>query len=470
MDTIAAIATPLGVGALGIVRLSGAKAISIAGEFVESAPALDAAPTRQAVVARVRDQRLGAGGQGPAMDDSTIDSAIVIKYVAPASFTGEDMVEITAHGSPVILRRILALALRSGAREALPGEFTQRAFLNGKLDLAQAQAVCGMIRAQSDLAARLELRIVSGQLTRRLNQVLGSLAEGAALADLLVDHPDEPEIAPQSSPQHLARSLEEIVRELNRLRSGFESAQKIREGFVAAIIGAPNAGKSTLFNAILLKDRAIVTPEAGTTRDTLEEFININGRLVRLIDTAGLRQPLGEAESFGIRRTHEAIKEADFCLWVIDGAKGPLTSSEKAIENEINAQGKPYALIWNKSDLPAFRVGVNDQRSPLACGSLTTSAGDPLSLDDLRRLVARAMESLFPWPSEVTVTEERHAAFLDCAMADARRAQEHLKLERWELLGLELRHAMSDGHAILGQGDVSEEILRSIFSKFCVGK
>ncbi|MBI2071149.1 MAG: tRNA uridine-5-carboxymethylaminomethyl(34) synthesis GTPase MnmE [Elusimicrobia bacterium] len=442
------------------MRLSGPDAFAVAGRFFQSNPGIEDAQPRQALFGKIQDAQ-----DAP----SLIDWVIAVKYAAPKSYTGEHMVEIISHGSPIILKKILALSLAHGAREALPGEFTQQAFINGKIDLVQAEAVCQLIRASSERASRLHAQIVSGVLSARIRSLADALASALAVVEALIDHPEETDIAAGVNPQRLAADVEKAKCAMNGLINGFLGARKIKEGLTLALVGSPNAGKSTLFNALLADDRSIVSPEPGTTRDTVEEALQINGHLVRLIDTAGWRKAQGSIEAMGLERTRRAIRRADGLLWIKDGCSAPDDEQEKTLERAINEEHKPFFIIWNKKDKPGFNPGHGNAHEQ-AQGSAAISALHGDGLNELRLGLASLTESAQPKEGEALVTEERQAQLLQCAHEDAAKAIERIKREEFELASLDLRHALADTHAILGAGDVAEEILAQIFSKFCIGK
>ncbi|MBI4668563.1 MAG: tRNA uridine-5-carboxymethylaminomethyl(34) synthesis GTPase MnmE [Elusimicrobia bacterium] len=481
METIAAIATPRGIGALGIARLSGGKAVEIADKFFKSKPSLIDAKPWQALLGRIQDTEQEGRGDAetrrrgdavpvspcPRVPVSFLDWAVAIKYAAPKSYTGEDCVEIISHGSAVILGKILALAITHGARQALPGEFTQRAYLNGKIDLLQAEAVCGLIRASSERAARLEAEILCGKLSRRLRLIADALAGAAAMTDALIDHPDEADIGAGFDPEELQINLENIEKSLVEIERTFSGSKKIKEGLRVAIVGAVNAGKSSLLNALLAKDRAIVSPEPGTTRDTIEELLEIDGYLIKLVDTAGWRDAGSAAETIGLERAQQAVRNADLLLWVKDGALRPRPYDGR-LSRLIAANAKPYLAVWNKSDLEEFAISPNGAAAPL--GELAVSALNGDGIAALKERLKNYWESQAPQNAEVSVTEERQIGLIHCGLGDIKRARENAARGQWELTSLELRHALGDLHLILGEGSVGDEILASIFSKFCIGK
>lgn len=454
MDCIAAIATPSGAGALGIVRLSGSRSFEITSSFFNSSPSLIEAPAWQVVFGKILDSP----------DAPPVDWAVAVKYAAPKSYTGENSVEIISHGSPLILKKILSLALAAGAREALPGEFTQRAFLNGKMDLAQAEAVAGLIRAGSERAGRLQARVVSGELSRRIKAAAAELVEALAAIDVLIDHPDDAGLMESVNAQFPQAAASKLISLTEGFLSQFEQTYKWREGFSVVLAGRPNAGKSTLLNALLAKDRAIVSPVPGTTRDTIEELIELGGFLVRLVDTAGLRESGDSIELLGLERTKEALGNADIIIWVRDGTK--TESADPALEKSLRAFGRPVITVWNKKDLPDFFLGS----IPPEEGGLLISAHQGDGLSDLRERLLTLLGVGGGDQGEAVVTEQRHAEHLRRAQEHLTQGQNHLQRQEWELAALEMKQALAEFYAITGQGQISEAILTSIFSKFCVGK
>ncbi len=452
-----AIATPLGVGALGIVRLSGERSFEIVETFFESAPPLGQAAPQQALYGKIL---LSTRNPLP------LDWVVAVKYAAPKSYTGENSVEIIAHGSPVILKKILSLALKAGAREALPGEFTQRAYLNGKMDLAQAQAVAGLIRAGSERASRLYAGVVSGLLSAKIRRSAGEIVEALAMIDVMIDHADDAGLIESVNTKLPGQTARRLIGVFEQMIASFEQHYKWREGMSVAIVGAPNAGKSTLLNALLAKDRAIVSAAPGTTRDTVEDLVEINGGLIRLIDTAGWRETSEPVESLGIERTRLAAANADLIIWVRDGANG--RHKEAPLENLIGRQ-KIIFEVWNKCDLTDFQARNGEARAmPGLAGSFVISAHRGDGLEELKSAMAKQMEGING--GEAVVTEERQADLLRCGREDLERGLTHLEHNAWDLAGFELRHALGDCHGITGEDGISEEILSSIFSKFCVGK
>ena len=455
-ETIVAIATPNGTGALGIVRLSGEEAVSIVSKFFQSAPSLEKTDPWKAVFGKIVSPL------------SVVDWAVAIKYVAPKSFTGEDMIEIITHGAPVILREVIRLAIHCGAREALPGEFTQRAYLNGKLDLVQAEAICGMIRSQSVKMAQRQAHVIAGNLSEKLGGIRSRLLEILAGLDVLIDHPDEPEVTQDFRPESLTRDIETVHDQIQELTATFKNSYKIREGICIAIVGAPNAGKSTLFNCFVSRDRAIVSEVAGTTRDTLEEFLEIDGLLVKAIDTAGIHATRDALVQAGIARTRAAVNRADYVFWVIDGTI-EITGDTKEFLDMI--QDKPTIILWNKKDLPGFKtrlLPINGSFHKI--GEVELAAATGLGIEALRLLLTEHLQDRFESQEPVGLWEERQLELAQEAAKNLKGALARAKEEFWDLASAEVREAASHIGLILGKGQITDDLLRKIFSKFCIGK
>jgi len=349
VDTIAAISTPPGRGGIGIVRLSGPEAAGIAAQLVSLRQPLEHARAR---LADVLDE-----------DAGRIDEALVTFFGAPNSYTAEDLVEIAAHGSPVVLELLLRRALGLGARLAEPGEFTQRAFLAGRLDLTQAEAVRDLIEAQTLTQARQAASQMGGALSRRVAPVKQGLVELIALMEAGIDFAeDDVDVAPEAE---IARRIGELTPPLKALEASFARGRIVHDGMTLAIVGRPNAGKSSLFNRLVERERAIVTATPGTTRDLVTERISLDGIPLELVDTAGLREGLGEAEQMGIARSREALADAALVLVVLDATEA-LNDEERGLLEAV--KGRPALVVVNKSDLAAgaLKEGVDGLQS---CGS-----------------------------------------------------------------------------------------------------
>ncbi len=453
-DTIAAIATPLGEGGLAVVRLSGPAALTIADTaFVpvgKSSLKLSAAPTHTIQYGRI--ERTGA----------VVDEVLVAVMRAPRTFTREDVVEITCHGGLLPARLILDLLLEHGARLAEPGEFTRRAFLNGRIDLAQAEAVADLIHARTELALSAANEQLAGKLSQRINQLRDDLVKTLAHIEAHIDFPDE-DIAPDTKAQLLQR-LEHGVTFMDTLLRTANEGQLLRRGVRAAIIGRPNAGKSSLLNQLLGHDRAIVSALPGTTRDTIEEAANIRGLPVVFIDTAGLREAGDEIEAEGIRRSRESLAKAELILHVLDGSE-PLTASDEKLLAEY--ADKKRILVRNKSDQPPRLALPAGERAVVVDVICTSGHG-------LEALKDAIKESL--WSGEIqaemlqVMINARHQEALKRAREAVLRTLEALRSGlTLELPAMELRIATNAVGEIVGK-TTTEDLLDSIFSQFCIGK
>jgi tRNA modification GTPase len=432
-DTIAALATPPGRGGIGIVRVSGPRVAHIAHAVIGELPA-----PRQALFARFNDS------QG-----TPIDEGIALFFPAPNSYSGEDVLELHGHGGPVVMRELLAACLDAGARVAEPGEFTRRAFLEGRLDLAQAEAVADLIDAASREAARSALRSLSGEFSAAIAALQEKLTELRALTEAQLDFPEEEidVVHRREAAERLAAVRAALQEVLARSRQG----SILRTGLHTVLVGRPNVGKSSLLNRLAGEERAIVTPVPGTTRDALREPIQIEGLPLVLVDTAGLRVAGDELERLGMARTHRELEQADLVLAVHEAGEdeqidAPLPKSAARID------------VYNKIDLqPSFRAPR---------GALAVSAKTGAGLEELRRAILRAAG----WSTtgeSVFLARERHLRALSAAGRHV--AQAAQELERWELFAEELRLAHLELGRITGEF-TSDDLLGEIFKRFCVGK
>jgi tRNA modification GTPase len=451
-DTIAAISTPPGRGGIGIVRLSGPEAASIAVQLVRLRHPLEHARARFADV-------LDTEGSGT--EDGRIDEALVTWFAAPHSYTAEDLVEIAAHGSPVVLELLLRRALELGARLAEPGEFTQRAFLAGRLDLTQAEAVRDLIDAQTLTQARVAASQLGGALSRRVGPVKLSLVELVARLEAGIDFAeDDVDVTPQSE---IARLLGELTPPLTALAASFARGRIVHDGLTLAIVGRPNAGKSSLFNCLVERERAIVTATPGTTRDTVTERISLDGIPLELVDTAGLREGREEAEQLGIARSREALADAALVLVVLDATQ-PLNEEEHRLMAAL--EGRPALVAVNKSDLAATEP-LPDQIAgiPALPTSALTGAGIPALRE---RILALATGGASAEPGMLTsLRHQKAVATALAALADA--AQANANAIPHEMILLDLYRALWALDSLTGQ-TTSDDILNLIFSTFCIGK
>jgi tRNA modification GTPase len=463
-DTIAAVATPPGRGGIGIVRLSGPQAWQIASRLVRLRRPLEAG---RAILAEVLEP---TGSQAPAdSQGAAIDEAVVTAFVAPHSYTGEDVVEIAAHGSPVVLETLLRGALSEGARLAGPGEFTQRAFLNGRIDLTQAEAVQDLIAAQTLEQARMAAQQLGGALSRRVAPVKEELVTLIALLEAGMDFAagelDDVDVV---SPQQIRAVLGKVRQALERLERSFTQGHRLREGASLALVGRPNVGKSSLFNRLLERERAIVTPLPGTTRDTVEEATAVAGIPLRLIDTAGLRlageSPADEAEALGIARSREALADADLVVVVLD-ATAVVAADEAELLRSLD--GRPHLVVRNKSDLVAptrpSRVGEESD-------FLLTSALTGEGIEDLRARIRQLLHAEGEAATGGVLNSLRQQQAVKAALESLAAAETASDTGiPHEFLLADLHGALRSLDSLTGQ-TTSDDILNRIFSTFCIGK
>ena len=451
VETIAAISTPPGRGGIGIVRLSGPQAASIAAQLVRLRHPLDHARARLADVLDDAESATAA----------RIDEAVVTFFQAPNSYTAEDLVEIAAHGSPVVLELLLRRAITLGARLAEPGEFTQRAFLSGRLDLTQAEAVRDLIEAQTLTQARQAAGQMGGALSRRVAPIKQSLLELIALLEAGIDFAeDDLEVTPQAE---IARRIAELTPPLAALEASFSRGRLVHDGLTLAIVGRPNVGKSSLFNRLVERDRAIVTATPGTTRDLVTERISLEGIPLELVDTAGLRESLEEAEQLGIARSREAFADAALVLVVLDVTQ-PLNEEERNLL--AAAEGRPALIAINKSDLAAQHPS---NAEIAALPALSTSALTGEGIQTLRhRLIELATGGAASEPGMLTNLRQHQAVSTAlAALADA--AQANAKGIPHEMILLDLYRALWALDSLTGQ-TTPDDVLNLIFSTFCIGK
>ena len=450
-ETIAAISTPPGRGGIGIVRLIGPDAAVIAAQLVRLRQPLEHARAR---LAEVLDEEAGA-------EAAAIDEAVVTFFAAPHSYTAEDLVEIAAHGSPVVLELLLKRALKQGARLAEPGEFTQRAFLSGKLDLTQAEAVRDLIEAQTLTQARQAASQMGGALSRRVAPVKMNLVELIALLEAGIDFAeDDVEV---SAREEIARRIGLLTPPLTALEDSFARGRIVHDGLTLAIVGRPNAGKSSLFNRLVERERAIVTATPGTTRDTVSERISLDGIPLELVDTAGLREASGEAERLGIDRSREAMADAALVVVVLDATE-PLNDEERSLLAAV--EGRSAVVVANKSDLvEAGRLLPDGVGLPALATSALTGQGIP---ELRRRILALATGGAAAETGALTSLRHQQAiATARSALADA--AQANTAAIPHEMILLDLYRSLWALDSLTGQ-TTPDDILTLIFSTFCIGK
>ncbi|MHB9025700.1 MAG: tRNA uridine-5-carboxymethylaminomethyl(34) synthesis GTPase MnmE [Armatimonadota bacterium] len=455
-DTIAAVSTPHGEGGIGVVRLSGPQAVTIAERLFLSA-------NREAAFA-LQSRRLYYGHIRHPETGEAVDEVLLSVMRAPHSYTREDVVEISGHGGPAPLRAILTLALTAGARLAEPGEFTQRAFLNGRIDLTQAEAVLDTIRARTDAGLRAAQQVLAGQLGGRVRALRLRLVSLLSALEVAIDYADED--ITELSPEEMRLEIEAILAQTRELIASHARGKLLRDGAGTTIVGRPNTGKSSLLNALLGENRAIVTDVPGTTRDTIEEQIDLGGVPLRLIDTAGIRHTEHAVERIGVERSRASLETADLILLVLDRS-APLTDDDRELLRQLC--GRPVVIILNKADLPA-QISAEQVTAmlpaPLVEISTLTGSGICELKDRLRTMLLGPDVATEP----VALANLRQCAVAERAALSLEQALETLDAGGGEeLLAVDLMAAASALGEITGD-DVREEVIRDLFARFCVGK
>lgn len=463
-DTIVAISTPPGRGGIGVVRLSGSQAIEIAQPLLRLKRELE--PGR-AVFGELLDLQTG----------ERIDEVVVTLFEKPHSYTSEDVVEIAAHGSPVVLEYVVEQALARGARLAEPGEFTMRGFLHGRIDLTQAEAVRDLIESQTLFQAKVAAQQLEGALSRRVRPVKQQLVNLIALLEAGIDFAeDDIAVAPDAQ---ILDAIHKVREPLSVLAQSFTYGRIVHEGLTLAIVGRPNVGKSSLFNRLIERERAIVTAVPGTTRDLVTETVSLAGIPIHLIDTAGIRSAADEAEEIGIRKSYEALADADLVLVVTDHTFAEHIDEDRALLEATTARKR--ILVRNKADLetPGATPDQECGTGALACGRpplpnlpcVSTSALSGAGMEDLRlRIVAEVGGESVAQQESGLLTNIRHRQLIDdslCALAAAEEAV-HRRIPH-EMLLMDLYNALRPIDAITGE-TTTDDILNLIFSKFCIGK
>jgi tRNA modification GTPase len=445
-DTIVAIATPPGRGGIGIVRISGSTAGRVAASVAIRSEPLE---PRRATLTELR-----ANGKA-------IDRAVVTYFPAPHSYTGEDVVEISAHGSPVVLRAIVESAMQAGARLAEPGEFTFRSYLNGRIDLVQAEAVQDLVEAVTPLQARAAFDQLEGTLTSRIREIDEAMFELSARLEASLDFPEEGYhfVEPGSA----AAEIEAIAQRIDALLADAGRGRLVREGAQVAIIGRPNSGKSSLFNRLAGAGRAIVTDIPGTTRDLLTEVVDIDGAAITLVDTAGLHgAPADAVEREGIARARSAEQVADLVIVVLDRSRAMSEDDEALVDQ---ASRRPHVVVANKCDLPAAWQPLEQGVS-----ALPVSAKDGRGLDDLRQEIGQRLSASDRLRDTPAITNTRHVQLLSKAHAALRRAATAAREgTAEEFVAADLAEARARLEEVVG-ARTPDDVLEAIFSRFCIGK
>ena len=447
-ETIAAIATPPGEGGVAIVRISGNEALQVASKIF-SGPVLKY-KTHTAHYGYIRDSQ-----------NNHVDDVLLLVMLGSKSYPGEDTVEIHCHGGSLITRKVLEVVLEAGARAAKPGEFTFKAFMNGKIDLAQAEAVQELIAAKNERALDAAENQLKGALSQKILSYQSRLTEIAAILEAWVDFPDEGlEFA---SMEEVVADLNKVLSDMKELENTFHDGKILHDGISLCLIGCPNVGKSSLMNALLDRDRAIVTPIAGTTRDILEDHLRINGLNFKLMDTAGIREGAETIEQEGIRRSHEAMNQADLVLLVLDANRG-LTNEDLELMQKV-PQHKTIS-VWNKTDLSHHPLPQHPFSHMIPISAKTKKG--------IKELHAAIDEIIWkngpPQKDEVVITNLRHKEALAKAIQNCENVIQGLKSGiSPEFISFDMRQCLVELGQVIGI-NITEDILTAIFSKFCIGK
>lgn len=448
-DTIAALATPQGIGAIGVIRVSGTAALEVVNKLFPSKD-ITAQPSHTLHVGLLKD------------GDTLLDEVVLALFKAPRSFTGENVVEISTHGSHYIQEQVLQSLLKNGVRIAKPGEFTQRAFINGKMDLTQAEAVADLIASNTEASKKNALQNIRGGFSGTLKHLRDQLISFSALIELELDFSQED--VTFADRDQLFRLLDEALLQVRQLLQSFKLGNVIKNGVQVAIIGKPNAGKSTLLNTLLNEERAIVSDIAGTTRDTIEEVLNINGVLFRLIDTAGIREHTSDViETIGVEKSMAKMREADIVLYLYDVTQTSEAELQTTVQ-QLEQEQLQYLLVGNKADASAQAIQPANERE------LFISARNKEGIDALKQQLFRLAVADNPETDQTLVTNARHVSALQevaNALQDVRDALDNNI--SGDLLAIDIRRCLHYLGEITGEV-TNEDQLDYIFSKFCIGK
>ena len=455
METIAAISTAMGNGGIGIIRMSGKECFKILEKIFKPINKKENIEGYTIKYGHILDQ-----------NDNIVDEVLVSYFKAPKSYTTENMCEINSHGGLVIERKILELCLRNGAELAEPGEFTKRAFLNGRIDLIQAESVIDLINSKSDKEARASINQLEGKLSKNINHIKSYLLDLMADIDASIDYP-EYDIEDVTN-KRIVNALDIIQQKLELIVKSFKNGKILKEGIRTAIVGKPNAGKSSLLNAILNEDRAIVSEVQGTTRDTIEEFITIEGITLKLIDTAGIRDTCDEIEKIGVQKSKRLIDEAELVIAIFDGTK-QLEIEDYQILDMI--KNKKSIIVLNKMDVNDFEL--DKEKNIVACNKnvVKISAKTGLNIDKLYKTISDMyMLKDIELDNGEIITNIRHKKHIDDALHSVSEAKMAVRSGiPIDVIEVYLKQILSDLGKITGD-DVSEDIINEIFSKFCLGK
>ena len=456
MSTIASISTAPGIGGIGIIRMSGEKSFEVLDKIF-------VAKNKQNID-EIKGYTIKYGNI--VENGNIIDEVLVSYFKAPRSYTTENMCEINSHGGTVIVRKILELCLKNGAELAEPGEFTKRAFLNGRIDLAQAESVIDIINAKSDKEAKSGINQLEGFLSKEIKEIKQEIMDVLVNIEVTIDYPEYD--TPEVQQEELRGMLQSVGQRLIKLEKSFDNGKLIKEGIKPAIIGKPNAGKSSLLNAILKEDRAIVTDIAGTTRDTIEEFVTINGIPLKLIDTAGIREASDKVEKIGVEKSIKLAEEADLVIAIFDSSK---ELTEEDIEILKLIENKKSIILLNKNDLNPV-ISENDEKLKKASKNiLKISALNKTGIDELYEKISELFNlNEINLDNDILITNVRHKNIISKSLENVKKANETLNMNMpIDIITIYIKEILEDLGEITGEV-VTEDIINEIFSKFCLGK
>ncbi|MDY4079678.1 MAG: tRNA uridine-5-carboxymethylaminomethyl(34) synthesis GTPase MnmE [Clostridium sp.] len=455
-DTICGIATPLGEGGISIIRVSGSDSLKIINKIFKGKNACD-----------ILDMKSYTMRYGHICDINSkfeIDEVIISYMKAPRSFTAEDVVEVNCHGGVVSTGRVLEEIIKAGARIAEPGEFTKRAFLNGRIDLSQAEAVMDIIRAKTDLSMKSAVMQSSGALSKEIGKLREYMLNTLALIEYSVDFTEDDEEPDETIPIRVGEQLTVAIKDMNKLLEGANEGRIIRDGLKLAIIGKPNVGKSSLLNCLLKEKRAIVTDIPGTTRDIIEEFISLDGIPVKITDTAGIRETEDEVEKIGVERSREKIDEADLIVLMLDSSR-PLESEDREIIDKV--KDKKYVVLMNKNDL---EKKISDEDIKDLKNVIYISAKTGFGIDELKEKVKELFFNGEVDSESMIISNNRHKQALYRALENCQEALDRVKSNEYlDLISIYVTSALKALGEITGS-ELEEDLINKIFSEFCVGK
>ena len=454
--TIAAISTAMSASGIGIVRISGEDAMNVIARIYRSKNGRK----------NIKEVKTHTIHYGYIYDgDETVDEVLVMVMRGPKTYTGEDTVEIDCHGGVYAMKRVLETVLKNGAQVAEPGEFTKRAFLNGRLDLSQAEAVMDVIQAKSEVALKSSVQQLKGSVLRAVKEIRGKLLHHIAYIETALDDPEHFDL--EGYPQELLEVAEEQKKKVQKLLSSADDGKMIQEGIRTVILGKPNAGKSSLLNFLVGEDRAIVTEIAGTTRDTLEEYISLHGISLRIIDTAGIRETEDVVEKIGVEKARQMAEKADLILYVVDSSQ-PLDENDQEIMELL--RGRKRIVIYNKTDL-ASAVDMGSLKEKTGSQVIPVSVVEETGVEELEKAIREMFfQGEISFDDEVYITNARHKAALEEAEKSLEMVTESIEAGMPEdFFSIDLMGAYEALGRILGES-LGEDLVNEIFSKFCVGK